>query len=240
MTSKSMTLSAGSSPCHRTEKPPLCQSVVPQFDHAPDLYFHRVRVDSETAKESILRLFSQKGSAIEPFARSYDSANDPPEYRSSVKLGVCWKLLASPPKAYQRTHALPHTLDSPYWCLRDVFGAENPITTEQEDLLSRIGRQLDEIKALPDFATLTLEALNGKLLHVFVPEDSPTREELVDSVSAMSPCLTREEVGVYLRQLLHGGLLCRRQAFRLVSRCWLADYRVFELLSYPYWGREGL
>jgi hypothetical protein len=50
---------------------------------------------------------------------------------------------------------------------------ENPITTEQENLLSQVRPQLDEITALPNFAKLTCEALNKKLLHVFVPEDSP-------------------------------------------------------------------
>jgi hypothetical protein len=144
-------------------------------------------VNSDTAKENILRLFFLKGSTPELLSSWYESAEDGFEYRSSVKLGVCLKLSASPPGSLQRISALPQAVDSLYQCLRDVLGGENAITRDQDDVISRTRQRLDGILTSPDFAKRTLDALFTEFLGVFAPDGSPTREEVLYSLPISQP-----------------------------------------------------
>lgn len=50
------------------------------------MYFHRVRVDSDTAKENIRRLFYQEECATVFFRSRYDSPADNPPYALAVKV----------------------------------------------------------------------------------------------------------------------------------------------------------
>ena len=121
MTHQSMTIplarpASGRADRHTKSARRPSRSILPQFDLSPMMRFHPVRMESDTAKENIRRLFYQEKSAAIFFHSRHD------------KVGVCWKLSASPPETYPCTYAPPHTLDSLFMCLYNVFEGENPIT----------------------------------------------------------------------------------------------------------------
>jgi hypothetical protein len=221
-------------------------SIVPRSGLPLTIYFHRVRVDSDTAKKNILRLFFQAGSRPEPFSRQYKHAKDDPETRLSVKLGVCWKLSASSPETYERIYALPQALDSLCMCLHDVIKGENPTTKFQENYTSQLKRQINAIAALPDFITLTSEALYRKFLDIFIPEGSSAREEMLGPLSPISSCYSREEAGVHLNRSFAESGSCYADEYGCSDRHRDAGWLITECLNFrhnemhPYWIGKAL
>jgi hypothetical protein len=243
-THKSMTVSVVDSTPNSTWKQPGSlrlqrRSIIPQVGLPPDLYFHQVQLNSDTAKENILRLFFQEGSAPELPSSRYISAEDAIEYMSPVKLGVCLKLSASPPDSLQRIGALPHAIDSLDRCLRGVLKDENAITKDQEDIISRTRQQLDVILTSPDFVKCTSDTLFTNFLNVFAPNSSPKREEVPESLPIRSLSLTREQVGMHLEQSFADGYYNEeymdsdwsRDAGLLLSECLNFDHEN----PFTYW-----
>jgi hypothetical protein len=69
------------------KRPP--RPILPQFDLPPVMYFNRVRMDFDTAKENIRRLPYQGESATLFFHSRYDSPSNDLTYRLTIKVGVC-------------------------------------------------------------------------------------------------------------------------------------------------------
>jgi hypothetical protein len=125
----------------------------------PDLYFHRVRADSDEADDNIVRLFFEKECTPRIFADLFDGAEDL-SIGTSVKLGICWKLSASFPNTYQRALALPQALGDLCTCLDDFFESWiGPITADRKEFTSRLRRQLADIVDSPGFLNLTSDVL---------------------------------------------------------------------------------
>jgi hypothetical protein len=197
------------------------------------------QVNSDTAKENILRLFFQEGSTPELPSSRYIRAEEAFEYRLLVKLGVCLKLSASHPNSLQRIDALRHALDSLHERLRDVLKGENAATKDQEDVISRTEQRLYGILASPGFATRTSDELFAEFLDVFVSNDSLTQKKVLDSLSIRSYSLTREAVGTHLNLCFAVGCYDEertdsdwsRDAGSLLSECFNLDYED----RFTYW-----
>jgi hypothetical protein len=211
---------------------------IPQVGLPPNLYFHRVQLNSDTAKENILRLFFRKESTPKLFGPYSKSDEDAFKWRSSIKHGLCLKLSASRPNSLQRIRALPDALDSLRWCLRDVLKGEETITEDQEDVISQMQQRFDRIITSPDFVTRTSDKLFAEFFDTF-PNNSPTQEDVPDSLLLRSYSVTREEVGMHLDRSFANSCYDKertdsdwsRDAGSLLSECLNFDHKD----SIAYW-----
>lgn len=102
--------------------------------------------------------FSKETTQSRIFAGIYDDT-EVHNIRTNVKLNMCLKLSASPPKTDQRTGGLRQALDSLCTCLHEVFEERGPMTEDQRDFTSLMRDRLSGVVDLPNFPTCCLKFL---------------------------------------------------------------------------------
>jgi hypothetical protein len=195
-----------------------------------------INVDTKMAKQNILRLFHQKEPAPELFAIPNEYVEKNPKHTSFVKLGVCYILSAPEPDNFRREFGISYVLESLFTYLRIILEEANPITKDQGNFISRLRQQLEELVASPNFIFLSCEALFTKFMDIFVPKDSPTREEVMSSLSlpVASPWPSRKRVGKYLNRSFENRCYTQEIIDREWSGCFIRH--VNECLSFNYDG----
>jgi hypothetical protein len=151
----------------------------------------RLKLDSETAKTNLLRLFYLKETRPFMTQKLYDDIEDP-IFRANVKLAVCFLLSddSQLPKLF-------HTIGELFWKIRSILTERN----EHVDLISGVGLPVQPVeRQLADLQSRFIDVVKSRLpsedtfqqlAERFIEGDDLNSQDIFPT--------TREEAALYLQ-----------------------------------------